>query len=91
MKNKLIGIFRKNNNNKIESKNCIDYYIIYDKYKFTSKEKAIFELILQGLFNKEISYELNISLSSVEYNIRNIYKKLNIKNRADLIKLFLKE
>jgi len=51
----------------------------------TNKETEIFELIKQGKTNKEIALELFISVSTVKTHINNIFKKMNISNRNELI------
>lgn len=51
----------------------------------TSKESQIYNLILQHKTNKEIASELFISSSTVKTHINNIYRKLGIKSRKELI------
>ena len=54
-----------------------------------SKQETIVEkMIIEGKSNKEIAKELFISLSTVKTHITNIYKKLNLSNRSDLIYKF---
>ena len=54
-----------------------------------SKQETIVEkIIIEGKSNKEIAKELFISLSTVKTHITNIYKKLNLSNRSDLIYKF---
>ncbi len=55
----------------------------------TEREKEIINLIMKGKSNKEIEDELFISLGTVKNHLYNIYKKLNIKSRTQLIS-FLK-
>lgn len=51
----------------------------------TEREKELALLIIKGQSNTEISENLHISISTVKNHIYNIYKKLNIKNRYELI------
>lgn len=51
----------------------------------TKQEIAIKELITNGKTNKEIAIELHISLNTVKTHISNIYQKLNIYSRKDLL------
>ncbi len=51
----------------------------------SKQEKAIKNLIISGKSNKEIANELFISLSTVKTHITNIYSKLNISSRQDLL------
>ena len=55
------------------------------KINLTKQEVTIKELIINGKTNKEIANELHISLNTVKTHISNIYQKLNISNRKDLI------
>ena len=55
------------------------------KTPLSNQEKVIKDLIISGKSNKEIANELFISLSTVKTHITNIYNKLNISNRQDLL------
>jgi DNA-binding CsgD family transcriptional regulator len=71
------------------------YLIKYQKRtlkveELSIQEKNIKNLILSGKSNKEIAGELFISLNTVKTHITNIYNKLNISNRKDLITKFQK-
>jgi FixJ family two-component response regulator len=44
---------------------------------------------MDGSLNKEIAFELSISLSTVEAHRANIMKKMKAKNLAQLIKMYL--
>ncbi|SNZ00869.1 response regulator transcription factor [Flagellimonas pacifica] len=54
--------------------------------KLSKQEQNVKVLILQGKSNKEIANELFISLSTVKTHITNIYSKLNIASRKELLK-----
>ena len=43
------------------------------------------EFLIKGLDNKEIAAKLNITELTVKTHLRNIYKKLNVKNRTQLV------
>ena len=51
----------------------------------SKQETIVKKMIIEGKSNKEIAKELFISLSTVKTHITNIYKKLNLSNRGDLI------
>ena len=51
----------------------------------SKQEHAIKNLILEGKSNKEIASELFISLSTVKTHITNIYSKLKVSNRQELV------
>lgn len=56
----------------------------------TNREQEILKLLLDGFTNKYISLKLNISEGTVKKIIYNLYKKLNVSSRVEIIKLFLK-
>ena len=51
----------------------------------SKQEKTIKALILEGKSNKEIANELFISLSTVKTHITNLYNKLGVSNRNELL------
>lgn len=53
-----------------------------EKIKLTKSEKEILNLISNGMSNGEISEYLNIKIDTVKFHIKNIYSKLNVKNRT---------
>lgn len=53
--------------------------------ELSKQEQAIKKLILEGKSNKEIATELFISLSTVKTHITNIYGKLKVSNRQELL------
>ncbi len=57
----------------------------YRKYQITMREQGIITLICRGKTNREIENALFISLQTVKNNIYNIFKKLKVKNRIELI------
>ncbi len=63
---------------------------IVEKYHITDREMEVIELIKQGLTNKEIASELNISVNTVNNHISNAFTKTGVRCRIDLLNL-LKE
>lgn len=53
----------------------------------TNREKEIVDYISMGLSNKEIGGKLFISANTVKNHVYNIYKKVNVKNKVELINL----
>ncbi len=51
----------------------------------SKQENTIKNLILEGKTNKEIANELFVSISTVKTHITNIYNKLGVSNRKELI------
>ena len=58
---------------------------LFKQYEVSQREQEIITLILQGKSNREIEDELYISLKTVKNHTTNIYKKLRIKTRSQLI------
>lgn len=56
--------------------------------KLSSRELQVFELLCEGMSDKDISSRLNITISTVKTHNRNIYKKLEVKNRNELKRIF---
>ena len=56
----------------------------------TAREKEILQLVALGLSSKEIAGKLFISLATVESHRTNLFKKLKVKNAAELISLSMK-
>jgi len=52
-----------------------------DTFSLTARELKIASLLLNGLNNKKIASNLNISINTVKFHIGNIYRKLGVKNR----------
>lgn len=57
------------------------------EYNLTQRELEIIELIHRGLTNQDIAANLFISVNTSRNHIYNIYKKVGIKNRYELISL----
>ena len=51
--------------------------------KLTPRERAVLELLEQGMANKIIAYRLSLSQSTVKAHVHNIISKLNVSNRTE--------
>jgi DNA-binding CsgD family transcriptional regulator len=58
------------------------------KFNISEREREIIQWILKGKSNKEIEEELYIALGTVKNHVYNIYQKLNVESRSQLINLF---
>ena len=54
--------------------------------KLTEREWQVADLIAAGLTNAQIAEQTSTSIHTVKTHILNIYKKLDVKNRASLIR-----
>lgn len=64
----------------------IDFMAVLNSANLTTKETEIARLIADGKTDKEIASELGISTGTVAVHNKNLYKKLKIHSRAELIK-----
>lgn len=48
----------------------------------TTRQHEILFLLAQGLLNKQIAHELNISTNTVKAHLHEIFRQLNVKNRT---------
>lgn len=81
LKNRIIVNLDKKNTDKIESN--------FSQYDITLQEREIIKLLVYNkMIYKEIAYEMNISLRTVESHIANVYKKMNINSKKELISFF---
>lgn len=55
----------------------------------TSREGEVFALVAQGLSNQDIAEQLSLSLSTVKSHVSNILSKLEVDNRAAVVRLAL--
>jgi len=58
-----------------------------DKIKLSVRELAVLEQLRQGKQNKIIAFELNLCESTVKVHVRNIMKKLKVRNRTQVVLL----
>jgi two-component system nitrate/nitrite response regulator NarL len=53
----------------------------------TEREREITQLVCEGLSNKEIARQLNLSDGTIRAQLHQIYQKLAIENRTMLVRL----
>lgn len=61
-----------------------------EKYNLTPREAEILNYVLKGISNKGIAKELSLSENTVKTHLKNIFSKLGIKKRTELIAKFSK-
>lgn len=57
-----------------------------EQFSFTVREAEIMNLIMDGLNNEEIAEKLFVSSNTVKFHIKNIYLKLDVKNRVQALR-----
>ncbi|WMJ89028.1 LuxR C-terminal-related transcriptional regulator [Anaerocolumna sp. MB42-C2] len=60
---------------------------IFKNFNITNREREVINLLIEGHSYKSIGDKLVISLPTVKTHIYNIYKKLGIKNKIELINI----
>lgn len=56
-----------------------------DPSPLSSREKEVTDLLLRGKSNKEMALALGVSVSTVEFHLKNVYRKLGVKSRTEAI------
>lgn len=59
--------------------------------QLTKRESEITALLLKGRTYKMIASELYLSENTVKTHIKNIYSKLNIQSKMELVNLLMKQ
>ena len=72
----------------VVSKQVVCFDLICKEYQITDREKELIKQCLEGKSNLEISTKLFISESTVKQHLQNIFDKMNINNRFELIQQF---
>ncbi len=55
------------------------------KSGLSNREAEVAGLVSKGLSNKEVASQLFVTEKTVKFHLTNIYKKMNVKSRAQLI------
>ena len=59
--------------------------------KFTERDRIVVQHVLQGLTNREIADQLGISEAAVKASLRQLFEKLGVHTRAQLVKVALEQ
>ncbi len=57
--------------------------------RLTEREKEVMELIVNGMLNKNIAHELNISQSTVEAHRSRVMEKMEARTLSDLMRMII--
>jgi len=55
----------------------------------TAREQELLASLSRGLTNQQIAGDLSISLNTVKFHLKNLYGKLDVKNRAQAVACYL--
>jgi len=57
----------------------------------TERDKAVLRYILQGLTNREIVEQMELSEAAIKTSLRQVFGKLNVRTRAQAVKVALEQ
>jgi len=55
----------------------------------TPREKEVLKLIIAGKLNKEVAYDFNVSLKTIELHRSHVMKKMQASTTAELVKFYM--
>nr|WP_320135212.1 helix-turn-helix transcriptional regulator [uncultured Amphritea sp.] len=73
--------------NYLESPQRRNFEAVCDEYHLTAKERVVLEQVIQGLPHKSIANCLCCSLSTVKTHLQNIFEKMAVRSKAEIISL----
>ena len=56
--------------------------------RLTPREKEVLQCLQHGLLYKEIATKMDVSIDTVKKHIKNIYSKLEVRNRTEAVNKF---
>src|SRR5262249_44269174 len=59
--------------------------------RLTDRDRTVLRFILQGLSNREIAGRLDVSEGAVKASLRQLFNKLEVRTRAQLVKVALEQ
>ncbi len=62
-----------------------------DDYNLSGREQEVLKLITNGKTKKHVAAELFLSFHTIDYHLRNIYKKLQVNSRTEAVAKALRE
>ena len=70
----------------------IDVRTLYDNPlgTLTRRELEVLSSLATGRTNKQIARDMDVSLNTVKFHVRNIFQKLGVNSRAQAISMYLK-
>ncbi|RPJ04815.1 MAG: hypothetical protein EHM28_13345, partial [Spirochaetaceae bacterium] len=76
----------------LKERSVTDYSVsdqMLEKYRITAREATLFPLIMRGLGNKQIAYELSIKLQTVKQHMSSIFRKTGTQSRFELMNMVI--
>jgi DNA-binding NarL/FixJ family response regulator len=60
-------------------------------YGLSERERAVLELLVEGLLKKEIAQKMSLSIHTVDSHVRRIYEKLHVNSRSGAVRKAVRE
>ena len=80
------------------AKKLVDYFhkngisfSINKNYDLSPREKEVVAKLVEGKAMREVAHDLFISIDTVRFHSKNIYRKLKVRNQAELVAKTLRE
>jgi DNA-binding NarL/FixJ family response regulator len=73
----------------VKRKPIRDVYKAQKNNSLTSREQEVLDLIWAGFTNKEMAYQLKLSVKTIEAHRNNMMKKMRVANTAELLRTAL--
>lgn len=86
IQNYLLQIKKLKNNISDNNENNNGFEEKFENYNLSKREQEVFTHISNGLTNEEIAEKLFLSKNTIKTHIKNIYAKLDVKNRIQALK-----
>jgi two-component system sensor histidine kinase ChiS len=80
-----IGFFAWKKHRLSQAEKHLDLNQICSECSISKREREIIELVVRGKTNEEIAEELFISIKTVKYHLYNVFQKIGVKSRLQLI------
>lgn len=64
------------------------FYLFCKEYQLTTREQDVLKLLLDDMNNTEISEALCISIGTTKAHIHNVFAKVDVKRRRDLMQIY---
>lgn len=55
------------------------------KNELTKREKEVISILIKGKSNEQIAKNLHVSVNTIRTHLSSSFKKLNVKNRTELV------
>lgn len=57
----------------------------YSEFKLTPREYETLKFLSQGLSYGQVATQMGVALSTIQWNVRNLYRKLNVRSQVQAI------